>query len=128
MKKLILLTVLVFSLTALMANMPGMGMNSTISELSDNLYDNSSYSFSTGIYSTMNRHFSYSLLSAQYSKAINRNWALNYDVSHFNRNFTDNYVFTGVGLTYHKENFNFSIYFNKGFDANQINEFKLNNY
>jgi len=79
--------------------------------------DSQSYSFSTGLLSTGKSYQSYSLFSAAYATNLSKNLTLTYDVSYLNSNLRQNYMMGGLGLTYGNENFRFSVYMNKIFDA-----------
>jgi len=83
--------------------------------------DSQAYSFSTGFLSAGKNSMSYSLLSADYTNQISKNLFLNYDFSYLNTNLMQNYIMGGVGLTYRSDNFQFSVYMNRMFDAEEYN-------
>ncbi|MGE3063673.1 MAG: hypothetical protein AB7T10_08585 [bacterium] len=78
--------------------------------------DSQSYSFSTGFLSTGKAYQSYSLFNAAYTTSISRNLTLYYDLSYLNSNLKQNYIRGGLGLSYGKDNFRFSLYMNRVFD------------
>lgn len=83
--------------------------------------DSQAYSFSTSFLSNGKYNISYSLLRADYTNQISKNIFLNYDFSYLNTNLMQNYIMGGIGLTYRSDNFQFSVYMNRMFDAEDYN-------
>ena len=97
-----------------------------ISSLIPKLSDNTTFSFQSGVFGTINQNYTYSVFRAGFLKDINPNWSLNYDVSYANFNFNENKAFAGIGVNYHNDKFMFSIYMNKSFDADNALFTKFN--
>lgn len=128
MNKIILTCLILFMIfISLFSNEPFSNLTG-LSKLGSILPDSQSFSISTGMMTTMNRTYTYSLMSSNFTQKLSPNWKLNYGLSYLNYNMRDNFVIGGLGLTYTSDKFMFNIQVDKSFDANAITNNSLTGF
>lgn len=83
------------------------------------LSDSQSVSLSAGMFTDMNRRYSYSMLSTYFKKSINSNISFSYGVDYLRTNSIGNYANGNIGATYQNDRFRVDVYFSKMFKVDE---------
>lgn len=81
--------------------------------------DSQRVSLSAGIFSDMNRRYSYSMLSTYFKKSINPEFTLNYGVDYLRMSKYGSYASGNIGATYQNDKFRVDVYFSKMFKVDE---------